>query len=808
MKTSRTRIWWCYVIVLLAWVVVSGCQTMEQKRDNFMQQGQALYDKGDFVRARLQFKNALQIDPKFAPALLWLAKTEMKLENFRGAFGNLNQAVELDPKLAEARILLGRIYLGGKKFDEAQTHINEALQIDPQNTDALLVKATMALLQGKSAEAKSQLQEIKQLDPKKFEVYLLTAQIEASEKNLAGAAQTLEEGLKAIPDKKELYLARATLADAQGQAAEAEKYLHEAVKLEPKNPALQAQLAQHYIKSREFDKAEQALRQQMALEPDNERHVVALARFLLGLNRAKEAEQELKTFIDKHQENNNARFALADFYLARRQEGKAMQTLQAIVDREPTGPAGLQAKGRMASVHATRGRIAEAEKLVAEVLKENPKDMAATRTMGLLALNKKDGLTAVNNFRIIVQDQPQNPEARLLLAQAHLVNNEKEQARDQAKKALELKADYLDARRFLYGLYIQDQDYQGAISTIQGYLRYNEKDLFNLSALGEVYAAKGDLAAARATFKKIISLEPKNPLGYFELARLELRQKHPEAALPHLTDALAQNPAFLPALQALTGIYLEKNQPQKAAEVVAKSLAAVPDNPALLQMMGELSLIQKKPQEAVKYLEKAFALNPRQMGALRLLVIAYQQSPDQEKVAQDLADKAKDPKSPRFYSLAEAMYYERLKDYPKAIEVYQRMIERNLFTTLAKNNLAYLLANHLPSPENNQKALQLVNEALDESPEDPNVLDTKGWILFQQGDYQQAKAYFEQATEFAPENPTLKFHLASALAKTGEVAKAKEVLEKLLETKVKFAEQAAAETLLLQLRSETEKAKP
>ncbi len=808
MKISRTKVWWCFTIVLLVWLAAVGCQSMEQKRDKFFQQGQELFDKGDFVRARLQFKNALQIDPKYAPALLWLAKTEMKLDNFRGAFGNLNQAVELDPKLLEARILLGRIYLGGKKFDEAQAQVKEVLQLEPKNTDALLLAATIKLMQGDMTEAKSQLQEIKKIDPKKFEVYLLAAQVEASQKNLEGAAQIIDEGLQAIPDKKELYMARAALAGSQGQFAQAEQYLLEAVKLEPKNPALQAQLAQLYVNARDFEKAEKALRQQMALEPDNEKHVVTLARFLVGLNRAKEAEQELKGFIDKHPDNNDARFALADFYLSRRQEGRAMQTLQGIVDREPTAPAAQQAKGRMAAIHAARGRIAEAEKLVNEVLKDNPKDMVATRTMGMLALMKKDGLTAVNNFRIIVQDQPQNPEARLMLARAHVANNEKEQARDQAKKAIELKPDYLDARRFLYGLYLQDKDYQGAIDAIQGYLRYNDKDLFNLSALGEIYAAKGDLAAAQATFKRMIAADPKNPLGYFELARLELRQKRVDAAIPHLTAALAQNPGFIPALQALTGIYLEKNQTQKAVEAVQKSLAAAPDNPILLQMMGELSLVQKKPQDAIQYLEKAFALNPRQLGALRLLVIAYQQSPDQEQVALDLANKANDPKAPRFYSLAEAMYYERLKDYPKAMEVYNRMIERNIFATLAKNNLAYLLANQLPSPENNQRALQLVTEALDEAPEDPNILDTKGWILFQQGDYPQAVTYLEQATEFAPENPTIKYHLAAAQAKAGDVAKAIEILEKLLETKVKFPDQAAAETLLLQLRTEKDKAKP
>ncbi len=97
-----------------------------------------------------------------------------------------------------------------------------------------------------------------------------------------------------------------------------------------------------------------------------------------------------------------------------------------------------------------------------------------------------------------------------------------------------------------------------------------------------------------------------------------------------------------------------------------KSLARAPDNPVLLQMLGEILLVQKKSQEAAQALEKSFTINPRQLGALRLMVIAYQQNPDKDKVAKDLEAKINDPKAPKFYNLAQAMYYEGLKEYDKA----------------------------------------------------------------------------------------------------------------------------------------------
>ncbi len=117
-----------WLVVLLVAIYCCACSSMEQQRDNFLASGQALYQQGDYVRARLQFQNALQIDPKFAPAYLWLAKTELNLKNPQGAYGALNQAVELKPDLTEAQILLGNLLLKAKQPDKAREKAELALK--------------------------------------------------------------------------------------------------------------------------------------------------------------------------------------------------------------------------------------------------------------------------------------------------------------------------------------------------------------------------------------------------------------------------------------------------------------------------------------------------------------------------------------------------------------------------------------------------------------------------------------------------------------------------------------------------------
>ncbi|HLD47305.1 MAG TPA: tetratricopeptide repeat protein, partial [Desulfobaccales bacterium] len=336
----------------------------------------------------------------------------------------------------------------------------------------------------------------------------------------------------------------------------------------------------------------------------------------------------------------------------------------------------------------------------------------------------------------------------------------------------------------------------GAIATIQSYLRLNGKDVDNLITLGEVYALKGDDAQARATFQKIIDLEPKNPQGYFQLARLGVRTKKKGEALQYVAKALDANPDFLPALHLEVGIYQNQTQPEKALAAVRRTLARSPKNPQLHQLLGELLLIHKQPQAAIAPLQEALNLDPRQMSPLQLLAAAYQQMPNAEQALQQLEAKAGDPESPPIFSLVLAMVYEQQHKVDQATTLYNSLLARNLFTTLAKNNLAYLMAEHQPTADNLARAQKLSAETLEDNPEEPSFLDTMGWILCKQEKYAQAKTYLERASEHARGQPAMLYHLGWCEAKLGDTAAARAVLQKALDSKSKFRERDAVQKLL------------
>ncbi len=97
--------------IIISSLIILACGSPEEKRIKFFNKGKALYEKGEYVKARLEFKNALQIDPKFAEGYHMLGMAELREKNWRRAFGSLNKAVELDPDLLDAEVALGRILL-------------------------------------------------------------------------------------------------------------------------------------------------------------------------------------------------------------------------------------------------------------------------------------------------------------------------------------------------------------------------------------------------------------------------------------------------------------------------------------------------------------------------------------------------------------------------------------------------------------------------------------------------------------------------------------------------------------------------
>ena len=111
------------------------------------------------------------------------------------------------------------------------------------------------------------------------------------------------------------------------------------------------------------------------------------------------------------------------------------------------------------------------------------------------------------------------------------------------------------------------------------------------------------------------------------------------------------------------------------------------------------------------------------------------------------------------------------------------------------NNVAWLSRKTDP-----KRALELAEKANSLMPDNAWITDTLGGLLFEQGITTRGLELLEKAFHLAPDASDIHYHYAAALAKAGQREQARRELERLLESKKRFPQEAEARSLLGELQ--------
>ena len=127
---------------------------------------------------------------------------------------------------------------------------------------------------------------------------------------------------------------------------------------------------------------------------------------------------------------------------------------------------------------------------------------------------------------------------------------------------------------------------------------------------------------------------------------------------------------------------------------------------------------------------------------------------------------------------------------------YRAALDINPNFVPAANNLAYLLADQ---DKDLNEALDFARLAKEKLPDDPNVMDTLGWVYYKKGLYDSAIGEFADCLEKMPDNPTVIYHLGMAYYKKGDLENARAELEKALQLDESFSGADEAKRILAEL---------
>ena len=783
-----------WLLVVLVTVVVTGCGGPAERKAAHMQRGEELYKSGEFEKARLEFNNVLQIDPKDEKARYMLGETYEKLQDIRNAAGQYLAIIQEDPKHIDARVKMGQIYALMRAPDQAMEQVEAVLKLDPKNADALAIRGSVKAQKGDMDAALADAQAALLQAPGQANASVLKAAILVTRHQTDQAVDVLKTSIAKNPDNNSLKLVLAKIYAEIGDHDKAVDTLRALVKADPKSLAFRLQLANYLTGLKKPDDAEQVLKAAVADLADDVKPKLALAEFLANQRDKAQAEAALKGWIAKDSGNYPLYFALGALYENMGDNKQAIATYQKVIDLADTKPEGLNARTKLAAVYLRERNLDKAGALVAEVLKENAKDKDALLLHGEMAMGKKDYITAIGDFRTILKDNPTADIATRLLARANVLNNQPDLAKDVLQKAIDNNPKDLVLRNDYIQLLVQGHDLNGAIEQLEEVLKISPNNFGALESLFKAHAVNRDWGSARAIAEQLKTSFPDKPHGYYFAGLVHQAEGKLAESVDDFDAALQRAPDAVEPLSQLIKSYLAMGRRDKAQDRLHKVLAEQPKNFVAMNLLGELAMADKKFDDAIGLFKQSIAVNPKWPVPYNNMAFCYVSQKNDDAAVKAYQDGMAATDNAVLLRTGLAGLYERQGKIDLARAQYELVLQSAPDSPLAANNLAMLLIEHGKDKASIDRAAKLVQALKDAT--NPAFLDTYGWVHYHSGDFATAVTYLEKAVKGAPDQAIMHYHLGMAYFKKGDKDAAREQLKLAVDTQSDYRGLDEAKTTL------------
>jgi tetratricopeptide (TPR) repeat protein len=788
-------------------IFLQGCGGSDEHVQKYLDSGKALYKEGLYAKAKIEFKNAAQIDNRRVEAYYYIAQIDEKNQNWQGMFSNLLRVIKLDPQHLDAHIRLSRLYLFVGDFDKAFEQVELVLSQAPDYVDALVQKGTILLRQGKLKEAMDFADKALEKQADSVDGTVLKSAVYMKNKDYEAAIQAVDNLLKIKPDEIPLHQLKLEIFSQSSVPSKVEQTYLDLIKRFPDNNEFAMGLARHYANLGQDDKAIDALRSAVKVEPDNLKPKLALLDYLLE-KRPEQFETQAKDYLASNIEEAGLYFRLANFYIKEKRLDEAKQALNWIVEHKQDNKEGLTAKVLLATLAIQNNETDLGTALVKQVLAVDQRHFEAMLLKANIDLINGNYDDAISGLRDIVRDYPKSDEAMVLLARAYASKNSPELASENFRKALDLNPGNFNAVLPVVSGMVKSKDLGRAEEVLQAALELDPNHPGALQAMAQVRLLKKDWAGSQVV-ADLIATKPKGEgFSKYLSAKISEGQGLYEDAADKYAQALAIAPDLTDALTGLVNSYEALKQRGKIYAAVDKYISAHPDSWYPVVLKGQVLAMEKRWDEATNLLASAIRKWPKTPDVYEALANVYADKKDINKIIEvyNLGLQASPDDARLRFMLASA--YEQEKQYDKALASYDMLIAKQPDMDFAVNNLVSLLLDHFETKENIDRALKLSSKF--EKSEQPYFLDTYGWALFKAGKYDDALQVFKNVVAQASEVAVFHYHLGYTQFKLNDLPSAAAQLEEALAIGKKtsyFPEQDNAATLLETIKAAQQTAK-
>jgi len=781
---------------LVCALALGGCGAASRE-GAYLRHGRQFLAAGDLAKARIEFRNALQIAPRDDQARYQNGIIDEKLGNPREAAQFFQGAIDVNPNDLPARAHLGRLMLFAGAPQRALDTVKPALATHPDDVGLLTVRAAARARLNDLHGAREDAKRAVALAPANENAVATLAGIYQAGGDIAKAQSLLEHTIQILPATVGLRLALAQVYINTGHVERIEPLLKAVVRLQPAKAAYRVSLAQFYARVNRLDAAERVLRDAVKDLPQERQMKVELVSFLATRRSLDLAEKQLDEYIAAAPKDYTLQFLLATLYLRGNAIGEAEAVYKGVIAAEDLRPAGLTARIRLAAVLVQQNDRADAKKLIAQVLAKDPREDDALVLSGNLALDDGDPATAIADLRAALRDQPNGVAIMRELARAHLANGEPALAEDTMRSAVQANPADAGARLDLAILLTQLGKPQQAKPIIDALVKQQPGNVQALDVQFQIAMANKDMGAAAAAAEAMVAQQPKEPLGYHYQGLVAEHEKRDADALTIYAKGLQAAPDAPVLLQDTTRVLVATHQRPQALAQLDGAIGKYPQSALAADLKGEVLLTANRPREAIAPLKTAIARQPKWWRPYHDLAIAKSALHDQAATIAALREGIASAADPIRLDTELAELFVKRGRPNDAEQVYEAELLRNPSAVVAANNLAMLLVQYRHDQQSLDRAKTLT-AAFAHSP-NASLLDTYGWVRYQRGETAAAIHALRTASAKMPNSAEFLYHLGMAEARLGNAAAACSDLQKALALSKSFTGADEAQATLHKL---------
>jgi tetratricopeptide (TPR) repeat protein len=491
-----------------------------------------------------------------------------------------------------------------------------------------------------------------------------------------------------------------TVGDIEGS----QKILEWCLSERPNDDAVLFLLATYAEANMRLSKAKDYILRASAIDPNNIWYTELLGKIQLNQDDLKGAEESYAKMVAHDRYNNEWRYYYSEILIYNGKLDKALEELNILI--ADVGP-------------------------IPELINQ--------RNELYMELNREDEMVA--ELKKLIVEYPDTPEFATMLVYHYLRTNQVDLAEQTILKMLEVQPDNASLRIGLADIYKSRGDKKAAYAQLK--MAFETKTLDPEQCVGVVLS--------------ILESEREIELEVLELALL-LQTNYPDNYMTH----------------AMVGdIYKRQKKYQQSLLAFERSLALDKDNFHLWFEVVSMAYNLKDYAKSMKLSEQSLELFPSQpqfyyfagMSALNLK--NYGEASAYLDGGKDYI--VRDPIMKAQFELALAEVSLAQNKIPQARKYLESVENLAPNDKLMMNNRAYVMAKYKLDLE---KALELIDRALIGNEKDGIFLDTKAWVHFARKEYDLALEFIVKAHNLAPENPDVCEHYGDILFKLNRVDEA------------------------------------